>query len=193
MLTRLAFIACAFVMTVLSASAQEQGIWTHPSGAYTLDLGTIDWRTGDSFSYGGRDALVTFEPRRSRRNGAQCLIFEIPVSRLPTGADQEQANHLIERYNAQSWAAALDFEPGNIRAYANEVIAGGVRVASLIVDDPTPPALRSYYRTFILATPAGAVGHEISCSHRPNADVAAITQIESLIASLSFVSAQTVE
>jgi hypothetical protein len=188
MLHRLALIACTFAMTVLSASAQEQGIWTHPSGAYTLDYGTIDWRTGDSFSYGGREASVTFEPQRSRRNGAQCLIFEIPVDRLPAGADQEQANRAIERYNAQNWATALDFEPGNVRAFANEVIDGGVRVASLVVDDPTPPALRSYYRTFILATPAGAVGHEISCSHRPNADAAAVAQIENLIASLRFVS-----
>jgi hypothetical protein len=164
--------------------AQEAGVWTHPSGAYSLNYRNVSWKIGTPFSYNGKPALVTFEPSSWDRGQGSCLIFETRMN-LPAEADQVRANETIAGYTAEKWAPAGGFDPARVTYFQNEMV-GPVRVATMIVDSVEPKLRRSHYRSFAIVNANGAFQQELSCSISPNASTRHKKDLAQFLSSLRF-------
>jgi hypothetical protein len=172
-------------MSIASSVAQEAGVWTHPSGAYSLNYGAIGWKLGSPYSYGGRTTLATFDAPGRGGNSRNCLIFEGRIARLGPGVDQATANASMAIYTRDEWGSRLGLDPSRIHYFSNG-LSGPVQVASIAGDTSGRDSMRLHYRTFIIATPAGAVHHELSCTVSPYAGKPAQDEIAAILASLTF-------
>lgn len=166
------------------SAAQEAAVWTHPSGLYWLDYGSVGWKIGKAFSYGGKQALAVFEPRKGNKYVDSCLVFETALN-LPAVADQTGANNVISRYTAEEWATQAGYDPDRVKHFSNEM-AGNFRVATMVVDATTPGPIRSFYRAVVIFKRDGAFHQELSCKIGAGASSADVNQVLKFLDSLRF-------
>lgn len=181
------FVAVGVILLARTGlwTTSDSGIWTHQSGAYSVNYGEVGWKLGSQYTYDGKTTLVTFDSFGFGAQSRHCLIFETPLAHLGPGVDQAAANESIAFYTRERWAAGLGLDLDHIHYFSNEV-SGLVRVASIAGDTYEQPATRLHYRSFVIATLAGGVHQELSCSVRLNARESFHDEVNAILASLRF-------